>query len=289
MCASDPNGHPRDVLRAHGLAANQKLGQNFLLSADVADRIVREARVGPQDAVLEIGTGLGQLTERLARAAAAVVTVEIDRGLCEIAKSRLAPYPNVILLHADFLESKHRINPLVTDAVRSAGGGRVSKVVSNLPYQICSPAVINLLEWELPVAEMDVMLQAEVVERLAAGPGTSEYGPLTVFVAYRAAVEVLFPLPPSAFWPQPAVSSQFVRIVPHAPQTEARSYDMFSQAVNKLFQSRRKTLSRALKIGWGDDVAGKVIRDVSLEPTRRPDTLTVAEFVSIADALAIAK
>ena len=277
--------HPRDLLRDRGLFARRSLGQNFLLSDKVAARIVEEARVGPGDVVLEIGTGLGNLTGRLAAKARAVITVEIDRGLCEIAAERLAGCPNVKLLCADFLESKHRINPAVTEAVRSAGGGRPVKVVSNLPYQISSPAIVNMLEWETPVAEMDVMLQREVVERLMASAGTAQYGPLTVFVTCLAEVERLFSLPPNAFWPRPAVWSDFVRIVPRPPRLRAHDYRTFSEVVNKLFQSRRKTLARALEQGWGRESARKVLDTLGLDRAQRPERLSLEDFIRIADVL----
>ena len=285
MSPDHASEHPRDILHSHGLRARRSAGQNFLLSPKVAARIVQEARVGPQDVVLEIGTGLGQLTVPLAQAAHAVVSVEIDRGFCEIARERLEALSNVVLLCADFLASKHCINPAVSEAVLPLTQGHPLKVVSNLPFQISSPALINLLEWEV-AAEMDVMLQKEVVERLTAHPGAAAYGPLTVFTAYWAQVEEVFSLPPTAFWPQPAVSSAFVRLTPRAPCPRAENYQVFSEAVRKLFQSRRKTLRRALEQGWGRPSAQLVMSALPLDRTVRPDRLAVEDFVRIGDVLA---
>ena len=278
--------HPRDILRERGLVARRRLGQSFLVSPTIMARVVEACQIGAGDVVLEIGTGLGHLTEHLAERAAAVVSVEIDRGFCDVARDRLAGHAHVTLLCADFLASKHRINPVVTDTVRKVAAGRPVKVASNLPYQISSAAIVNLLEWEVPVNEIAVMLQAEVADRLRARPGTAQYGPLTVFAVYRAEVEELFTVPASAFWPRPAVHSAFVRLVPRPPACVARSYETFSEAVNRLFQCRRKTLARALHVGWKDLDAGRLLASLSLDPVRRPETLSLEEFVSIANALA---
>lgn len=268
------------------MRAWRALGQNFLVSPKVMDRIVEAAQVGPEDVIVEIGTGLGRLTAHLAAGACAVVSVEIDRRLYEIARARLAESADVTLLCCDFLASKHKIHPTVTQAVLSCSQGHRVKVVSNLPYKISSPAVIDLLEWEVTLSEIDVMVQAEVADRLTARPGQAQYGPLTVFAGYHAEVEKLFSLPPSAFWPRPAVSSTFLRITPRLHQPAARDYLVFCEVVNKLLQNRRKALSHALQIGWGRTRARQVLELVQAEGGLRPEALGVAEFVRIADALA---
>jgi len=277
--------HPRDVLRRRGLAANRRRGQSFLVSAKIMDRIVEEAQVAPDDVVLEIGTGLGRLTERLASRAHCVVSVEIDKGLCKVAAQRLSGAGNVQLLHADFLAAKHEINPLVTEAVREAAGGQPIKVVSNLPYQISSPAVLNLLEWEVPVREINVMLQADLVARFGGAAGSPEYGPATVVAAYWADLAVLFDVPASAFWPAPSVTSQFVRFVKHGRGPHAKSYPAFVEVVSKLFQQRRKILARALALGWDKAVAQAALSRTGFDGKMRSGTLSVAEFVRLADTL----
>jgi len=278
--------HPREILRAEGLFARRGLGQIFLVSGADLERVVEAARLCGEEVVLEIGTGLGRLTRRLAERAAAVVSVEIDGRLLELARRQLAGLGNVALLHGDALAGKHRISPAVEGAVARAARGRPVKVVSNLPYGISSPAIVNLLEWRLPVAELDVMLQAEVAERLTARPGTAQYGPLSVFAGYHADVERVFALPPSAFWPPPAVRSWFVRIVPRPPAAPARSYAMFRQVVNRLLRHRRKTLGHALRLGWGPEMGQAVLAELGLDGGIRPDRLSPAEFVRIADVLA---
>ena len=276
--------HPRVILQAHGLSPHRRFGQNFLVSTELMDRIVEASGVGSDTIVLEIGTGIGRLTQRLCEAAGAVVGVEIDRGLWELCSSRLNQCKNLQLIHGDFLDSKHVINPRVTEAVREQRGERAVQVVSNLPYQISSPALINLLEWEISVAQVDVMLQAEVVDRLLAGPGSSDYGPLTVFASYHGRVEEVMSLPPSAFWPRPQVSSKFIRIRPEK-RHRAADYSLFRQAVNCLFQSRRKTIYKGLSLGWDKETARAVLERLGWEGRRRPAKLAMEDFVTLSTAL----
>lgn len=276
--------HPRDVLSKHGIRPRRATGQRFLVSGKDLDRVVEAACIGPDEAVLEIGTGLGRLSARIAARAGHLVTVEIDDRLHRVAAEHLGDLPNVTLLRCDFLASKHRINPAVAEAVRSALGGLAGplKVVSNLPYNISSPAVVALLEWDIAVGEMFLMFQKEVADRLAASPGVKEYGPLTVCVDYWATVERLFSLPRRAFWPVPEVSSVLVRIVKRAERRRTEQYDAFSAVVRKLFEGRRKTLRRSLRSGWGDEKAAQVIERLGLDPRRRADTLSTEDFEAIA-------
>lgn len=285
---SASSDHPRSVLDRHGLRASPSRGQNFLLWGSALDRIVRTAELRPADAVLEVGAGLGRLTRRLADRACRVVGVEVDSGLFDIARRRLEGRRNVRLLHCDFLESKHRIDPAVTGAVRKAGEECPGdlKVVSNLPYCIASPALVCLLEWELPVAGAFVLLQSDVADRLTAGPGSGDYGPLTVLVRYWASVEKAFDLPPHAFWPQPRVSSTFVKVLPDGSGGRAADYECFRKAVAKLFQLRRKTLRKGLKVWLGNRAADRLLQETGLPPSGRPETLEPGGFVALADALA---
>ena len=275
--------HPREVLKAHGLKPRRALGQNFLVAARNIDRVVEAAAVTADQVVLEIGTGMGRLTHRLAERARHVVSVELDRGLHAIAADRLAGLPNVTLLHCDFLAGKHRIAPEVTEAAEQVRGDSAVSVVSNLPYCISSPAIVNLLEWDVTVDRMCMMIQAEVADRLAAHPGTKQYGPLTVFVGYWAQVEILFGLPRRAFWPVPEVSSTLVQIARRADrQRRPEGYDAFVAAVRGLFSMRRKMLRSALKKAWDRQTAERVLAETGLGPERRVDTLTSEEFEAVA-------
>ncbi|MFP4176170.1 MAG: 16S rRNA (adenine(1518)-N(6)/adenine(1519)-N(6))-dimethyltransferase RsmA [Planctomycetota bacterium] len=286
MSQNEASQHPRDIMGSHGLSPTRHLGQNFLVSGALMDRIVSRAGVDSATAVLEIGTGLGRLTERLCRAAGAVVSVEIDRGLRKVAADRLREYGNLALLHEDFLESKHSINARVTAALGKAGRGRAVRVVSNLPYAISSPAIINMLEWEIDIERMDVMLQQEVADRLMASPGTDRYGPLTVYAGYHAEVEKTMDVDRSAFWPQPKVASAVVAIHPRETECRVESYDTFVRVVRRLFQSRRKTLYRALSVGWDKTTARRVLDRLGREGRIRPGKLSVTEYAEIARAVA---
>jgi 16S rRNA (adenine1518-N6/adenine1519-N6)-dimethyltransferase len=280
--ASEP--HPRETLRRRGLRATKALGQNFLVAARDLDRVAEAARLEPHDVVLEIGTGLGRLTSRLAARASFVVTVELDEGLAAASAERLREAGNVRLVRRDFLAGKHQINPDVTRAAREALAGRDGplKVASNLPYGISSPAIVNLLEWDVPVGEMCLMVQREVADRLTAAPGGKDYGPLTVYVDYWATVERVFRLPRSAFWPVPEVTSTLVRIVPR-PGWPIGDYGAFRACVAALFTMRRKTIANGLRAGWGRETARGVMEELGLEPELRPANLSTADYVAIAE------
>ncbi len=278
--------HPRRVLKRHGLWAASRRGQNFLVSLAAMERIVNSAGLRQQEVVLEVGTGLGRMTALLAEEAAQVVSVEVDAGLHRIAEENLADFDNVTLLPCDFLESKHSIRPAVTEAVRTALSGRECplKVVSNLPYSISSPAVINLLEWDPAPGEMYLTLQREVADRMTAAPGSGDYGPLTVFVDYWAAAELLFTLGRRDFWPVPEVTSAFVRLIRRPARRRDCGYEAFAQSVRDLFTFRRKTVRKALKLAVGAQQAERVLQCCELDGRRRVEELSVADFEAIAGA-----
>jgi 16S rRNA (adenine1518-N6/adenine1519-N6)-dimethyltransferase len=279
------SAHPRKLLDRHGLRAQRHLGQNFLVGRTNLDRVVQAADVQPDEAVLEIGTGMGRLTARLALRAEHVVTVEIDPPSARAASRHLAEFDNVTPLCCDFLERKHKINPEVTDVVAPVQQrtGRPLRVVANLPYSISSPAIVNLLEWRVPVAEMCLMVQKEVAERLAAEPGTSEYGPLTIYAGYWAETERAFNLGKNTFWPAPQVASTLVRM--HRTRERAEHYEDFVQVVRRLMSLRRKTLRKALKSGWNAKTADQVLEALDLDRRMRPEELSVGQFENLAQHL----
>lgn len=277
--------HPREILKAHGIWAERGLGQNFLVASRDLDRVVETAGVEPDEAALEIGTGMGRLTARLAAAARRVVSVEIDEELHAVAEDHLAGFDNAVLLRCDFLESKHRINPAVTRAVERElqNAAKPLKVVSNLPYGISSPALANLLEWRVPVGEMYLMLQKEVAERVTAGPGEAQYGTLSVFVAYWGRAQRMFTVAAGAFWPPPRVESALVRIV----RTRRRrpEYVVFSAVVRRLFQHRRKTLRRTLRDAWDRETAEAVLGKLGRPPDVRVGKLSPKELETAAEVI----
>ncbi len=279
--------HPRELLARHGHRPVHRLGQNFLVPLPTLQRIVESADLGTEDVVLEIGTGMGRMAALLAKRAGQVVTVEVDERLHAFAAEHLAANGNVRLLCCDFLESKHSINPVVTEAIREhLGSAQGLTVVSNLPYSISSPAIVNLLEWEVRVDRMALMLQKEVAERLTARPGTKEYGPLTVYVAWWAEVEQLFTIAPGAFWPPPEVTSAGVRIVRRPGRVGGADYDAFAETVRRVFTNRRKTVRAAARLVWGKvpDI-GTTLAEAGVDPARRVDRLTPDDFSRLADAL----
>lgn len=240
----------RELLEARGLRPNGKLGQCFLIDLNLIDLILREARLGPADLVLEVGTGTGSLTSRLAQQAGAVLGVEIDRGLFALAQDLTRALPNVRLLQGDILESKHRLNPRVLELLQeglSRGGFQQIKLVANLPYVVATPVIANLLLSELPLERMVVMVQWELAARLAARPGTADYGALSVLVQSLADVELLRKLPPAAFWPRPQVDSAIVRLLPQAERRrQVGNVPAFHQFLHDLYLHRRKNLRGAL-------------------------------------------
>jgi 16S rRNA (adenine1518-N6/adenine1519-N6)-dimethyltransferase len=278
------NAHPRKLLDAHGLRAQRHLGQNFLVGPTNLDRVVEAAEVRPDEAVLEIGTGMGRLTARLALRAAHVVTVEVDEPSAAAAAEHLAAFDNVTALCCDFLERKHKINPVVTQTVAplQTATGRPLHVVANLPYSISSPAIINLLEWRVPVGEMCLMVQKEVAERLIAEPGTGDYGPLTIYASYWAETERVFNLGKNTFWPSPQVSSTLVRMSRKRGLDEAEDYEVFVEVVRRLMTLRRKTLRKAIKSGWNARIADTTIEELEVDSNIRPEKLSVEQFERLA-------
>ncbi|MCD6417089.1 MAG: ribosomal RNA small subunit methyltransferase A [Planctomycetes bacterium] len=285
-CAGWQERHPRQTLKRHGIRARRRLGQSFLVSPEAMDRIVDAADVSSDEVALEIGTGLGRLSARLAARARTVISVEIDGRLHEVARRHLREFANVRLLREDFLESKHSINPAVTEAGEAAlqGSAGPLKVVSNLPYCISSPAVVNLLEWDFQPRSLYLTLQREVAERMLASPGARQYGPLTVYVDYWATVRALFALGRDAFWPAPAVSSTVVEVVCRPSRRRDETYEKFAVVVRKLFGQRRKMLRGALRRAWDREVAEHVLKATGLDPDSRAEGLATDDFLAIAEA-----
>ncbi len=198
-----------------GIRPKTKLGQNFLIDLNLQRLLLDRAALGPDDVVLEVGTGTGSLTAQMARQAAAVVSVEVDRELYRLASEELAGLANVRLLHLDALKNKNRLNPEVIAAVDqelARAPGRRLKLVANLPYQVATPVLSNWLAMERPPSTMTVTIQKELAERIAARPGSKDYGSLSIWVQSQCRVEIVRVMPPEVFWPRPKVSSAIVQI-----------------------------------------------------------------------------
>ncbi len=264
------------ILKAFGLQTSKRLGQNFLVDEDVVAAIVAAAAIEPGDAVLEIGPGIGTLTQGLAEAGAAVTAVELDARLVTVLGQTLAGYDNVRLVHGDIL--KVDISREMTK--------EPYKVVANLPYYITTPILMRLLEQRLPVSLLVTMVQKEVAERMVAKPGGKDYGALSVAVQYYTAPEIVFTVPPSAFIPAPAVESAVIRCAVRAvPPVAVADERMFFRTVKAAFAQRRKTLANGLKAaGLPPAAAAEVLAAAGIDGNRRGETLSLAEFAAVADA-----
>lgn len=273
------------LLREYGLRPSKALGQNFLADQNIVRRVVQAAAVHRGDLVLEIGPGLGSLTQGLLEAGARVVAVEKDARLVEALGELFRDQPQVTVVHADALKTD------LGELLRAHGAGGtqgaaapVCKVAANLPYSITSPLLVHILESDLPVERIVVMVQREVAERLVAPPGTKEYGALTVAVQYRARVELAGRVPPAVFVPAPTVWSEIVVLFPREERLAVgRS---FAGLVKAAFGQRRKTLRNALKaMGLAAGTIEEVLAEAGLDGQRRGETLSVEEFAVLSRAV----
>jgi 16S rRNA (adenine1518-N6/adenine1519-N6)-dimethyltransferase len=255
------------LFESFGLEAKSKLGQNFLIDLNLLDLIVRTGEVAATDAVLEVGTGTGSLTSKLAEHAGAVVTVEIDKSLQPVAKQVIGPRPNVRFVFGDCLAKKSELNPdmlTVWDEEAARVGATKKKLIANLPYVIATPLISNLLVSRTDVEHMVVMVQWEIAERLRAVPGTKDYNALSVLVQSVADVETVRKVLPSNFYPRPKVDSAIVLIKPNA-EKRAKVGDVlaFRTFLRDLYVHRRKNLRQALS-GWPTGAKDKAVVDAKL-------------------------
>ncbi len=240
----------RAYFREAGIRPDTRHGQNFLIDLNLVDLLAASADLSPRDVVLEVGTGTGTLTTRLARHAAAVVTVEIDSQMAQLAREQLADYDNVTLIQQDVLRNKNNLHVNVLDTIRQkldeADGGRF-KLVANLPYNIATPVISNLLALEMVPELMAVTIQKELADRILAAPSTKDYGALSVWVQSQANPELVRVMPPSVFWPRPKVHSAIIRIeINREKRQQIPDLDFFHRFVRSLFFHRRKFLRSVL-------------------------------------------
>lgn len=254
--------------------ARKRFGQNFLRDTGIISRIVRAIGPRPGDRLLEIGPGQGALTGPLLEAAGALEVVELDRDLIPGLRVQFFNYPDFVIHEGDALKFDFR-------ALR--GEGKPLRVVGNLPYNISTPLIVHLLGAGDAIADMHFMLQKEVVERLAAAPDTADWGRLSVMAQYYCRVESLFVVPPEAFVPRPKVDSAIVRLMPHERLPHpAKDETLLFDLVREAFGQRRKTLRNNLK----GRIDAEALSELGIDPGRRPQTLSVEEFVRIANSLA---
>lgn len=281
-----------------GVRLKTQHGQNFLTDLNLLRLVAQSADVSPNDVVLEVGTGTGALTALLAEHAAAVVTVEIDPQLHQLASEELIDFENVTMLCQDALQSKHTLDPtmMATVAAKLAEAPeRRFKLVANLPYGVATPLIANLLASDMPPESMTVTIQREVAERIVAAPGTKDYGSLSVWVQSQCDVQLLRLMPPEAFWPRPKVTSAIVQIrLDRARREKIADRDFFHTVVRTLFLHRRKSLRAGLVSGWGSaqsrpqldkPAIDALLAELNLEPSTRAEQLDVAALLRLAEAV----
>ncbi|MCR5440163.1 MAG: 16S rRNA (adenine(1518)-N(6)/adenine(1519)-N(6))-dimethyltransferase RsmA [Selenomonas sp.] len=263
------------ILKAFGLRMSKKLGQNFLIDASIVQGIVDAAEIQPGERVLEIGPGIGTLTQGLAEAGAEVTAVELDKKLPAVLAETLKAYDNVTIVPGDIL----KVN------IPEIMGEGPFKVAANLPYYITTPILMTLLERHLPITRMVTMVQKEVAERMIAKPGSRTYGALSVAVQYYTEPEIVLDVPPRSFIPAPEVDSVVIACkVRETPAVDVMEEKMFFRVVKAAFGQRRKTLSNALKGGgFPKEQVRDAMEAAGIEMTRRGETLSLEEFAKLAD------
>ena len=280
-------GNPQEtiaVLQRYGFNFQKKYGQNFLIDTHVLDKIIGAAQIGPDDFVLEIGPGIGTMTQYLAEAAREVVAVEIDTKLIPILQDTLKEYDNVTVLNEDILKVDIR------KIAEEKNGGKPIKVVANLPYYITTPIIMGLFESEVPLDSITVMVQKEVADRMQVGPGTKDYGALSLAVQYYAEPYIVANVPPNCFIPRPAVGSAVIRLTRYQEKpVKVNDASFMFKIIRAYFNQRRKTLqnglynSSELRIPKEKTVAA--LEEMGLTPTIRGEKLSLEEFAQLSDIL----
>lgn len=270
------------VLQKYNFNFQKKFGQNFLIDTHVLDKIINAAEITKEDFVLEIGPGIGTMTQYLCENAREVVAVEIDKNLIPILEDTLKEYNNVTVINEDVL--KVDINKLAEEK----NNKKPIKVVANLPYYITTPIIMGLFESHVPIDSITIMVQKEVAERMQVGPGTKEYGALSLAVQYYAKPEIIANVPPNCFMPRPTVGSAVIRLTRHAqPPVHVRDEKLMFRIIRASFNQRRKTLANGLKnspeLDLPKEVISEAIDRLGRGASIRGEALTLEEFAELAN------
>ena len=279
-------GNPKytiEVLQKYNFAFQKRFGQNFLIDTHVLEKIIAASQITKEDFVLEIGPGIGTMTQYLAEYAREVTAVEIDNTLIPILKDTLKDWDNVTVINDDIL--KVDIRKLALEK----NGGKPIKVVANLPYYITTPIIMGLFENQVPIDSITIMVQKEVADRMQVGPGTKDYGALSLAVQYYAKPEIVANVPPNCFMPRPKVGSAVIRLERYEkPSVEVSNEKLMFRIIRASFNQRRKTLVNGLKnsqeLSYSREEIEEVLNECGIPLNIRGEALTLAEFASLANA-----
>ena len=286
MNRPDPTlGNPKntiEILQKYKFVFQKKFGQNFLIDEHVLEKIISAAGIGPDDFVVEIGPGIGTMTQYLAHAARGVAAVEIDKALISILQDTLSAYDNVTVINEDVLKVD------LKELAENMNGGRPVKVVANLPYYITTPIIMGLFESHVPVESITVMVQKEVAERMQAGPGTKDYGALSLAVQYYAEPYIVANVPPNCFIPRPNVGSAVIRLQVHEnPDVKVQDESLMFRIIRASFNQRRKTLQNSIshdpQLGISKEVVARILEELGLSATIRGEALSLQQFAAFSD------
>ena len=280
-------GNPKntiEIIQKYEFMFQKKFGQNFLIDTHVLEKIISAAGITKNDCVLEIGPGIGTMTQYLAENAGHVVAVEIDRNLIPILKETLADYDNVTVINEDIL----RVD--IKALAEEYNGGKPIKVVANLPYYITTPIIMGLFERGVPIDNITVMVQKEVADRMKEGPGSKDYGALSLAVQYYAEPEIVANVPPNCFIPRPNVGSAVIRLTRHKEMpVEVKDPALMFKIIRASFNQRRKTLQNGLgnapELPYTKEQIAAAIAEMGLTPTIRGEALSLAQFAQLSDIL----
>lgn len=284
-------GNPKntiEIIQKYEFMFQKKFGQNFLIDTHVLEKIIAAAGITKDDCVLEIGPGIGTMTQYLAENAGHVVAVEIDRNLIPILKETLADYDNVTVINEDIL----RVD--IKALAEEYNGGKPIKVVANLPYYITTPIIMGLFESGVPIDNITVMVQKEVADRMKEGPGSKDYGALSLAVQYYAEPEIVANVPPNCFIPRPNVGSAVIRLTRHKEMpVEVKDPALMFKIIRASFNQRRKTLQNGLgnasELPYTKEQIAAAIAEMGLTPTIRGEALSLAQFAQLSDILGAMK
>ena len=272
-----------EVLQKYNFNFQKKFGQNFLIDTHVLERIIEESGITKDDCILEIGPGIGTMTQYLAENAREVIAVEIDKALIPILQDTLKDYDNVTVINDDIL--KVDINKIVQEKNQ----GKAIKVVANLPYYITTPIIMGLFESHVPLKSITIMVQKEVADRMQVGPGTKDYGALSLAVQYYAKPEIVANVPPNCFMPRPNVGCAVIRLTRYGePPVEVKDEKFMFNLIRASFNQRRKTLVNGLQnggLGLSKEKILEVLEKMGLSATIRGEALTLAQFAELSNRL----